>query len=382
MAFCSLAVDVGRVQLVKGELRAAADAAARHGAQTLMSSTVSAARAAAVDSADDNNADGSNPIVLDPTQDVRFGTWNPTTKTFTVATGVAEASATAIEVTARRTVARGNPVKLVFARMIGRSTIDITARAVARVNTRRPGIVGLDFISMTGSSGVGNVTNSYRSKAGTFGAGTTTYSRGTIMSNGYINLAGNTTINGDARPGAGQSVTLSGSATVSGSKSQLTKPLDYPLPTAGTAATSNNNGSIPSTFLSERDLTVASSTLTLPGGTYYLDDVLIASNAVLNFSGPATVYLTGNMEVKGSVNTSGNNPNNLRILGLGYHTIDLTSSSNSYMDVYAPGYVFKMSGSSILCGSVVAKSVTLGGNANVIFDESLTVSAPGVSLVK
>ena len=384
LAFASLAVDWGRVQLVRGEMRMAADAAARHAAQTFINSgnSVTAARAAAVDSADDNTADGARPVVLDPAADVRFGTWDAGTKTFTAASGIAESSATAVQVTARRTAARGNAVSLPFARVIGRTSSDVTVSAVARINSRRPGIVGLDYISMSGSSGLGNVTKSYRSKAGAFGSGTTTYSRGHITSNGNITLAGTTNINGDARPGVGMTTSLSGNAAVTGSRTPLSRALSYPNPDAGNVATVNNNASIsPSLINSARDMTVTT-VLTLPGGTYYLDDLVVASNGVLNFSGPATLYMTGNLEVKGALNTSGNVASNLRVYGIGSHTVDLTSNSTSYMDVYAPTHAFKMSGSSILCGSVVAKSVTMSGSAQVIFDESLTVSLPAVSIVQ
>ena len=57
MGFCSLAVDWGRVQVVKTELRRAADAAARYAAPAL-SDGITAVRARAKDSADDNTADG------------------------------------------------------------------------------------------------------------------------------------------------------------------------------------------------------------------------------------------------------------------------------------------------------------------------------------
>ena len=382
--FCSLAVDVGRVQLVRTELRMAADGAARHAAQTFLATgNATTARAAAVDSADDNHADGSRPVVLDGTQDVRFGTWDAASRQFNAAAAGAESTATAVEVTVRRTAARGTAVNLAFARMIGRSTSDVTVKAVARINTRRPGIVGLDYITMTGAAGVGNVTNSFRSKAGAFGAGTTTYGRGTIASNGNITLAGNVTINGDAKPGIGMAVNTSGSASVTGSRAALARALTYPMPQAGSVATSNNNASIPGAYIDGGlDMTVAGVNLTLPAGTYYLDDLTVASSGTLNFSGPASIYLTGNLELKGTLNTNGANPANLQVFGLTSATVDLTSSTHAYMDVYAPQSAFKMSGSSVLLGSVVAKSVTLSGNANVIFDESLTVSLPAVSLVQ
>lgn len=382
-AFCSLAVDVGRVQLAKAELRLAADAAARHGAQILHSSgSASAARTAAVDSADDNTADGRNAVELKPNVDVRFGTWDAALKKFTVANGVAESSATAIEVTARRTAARGNPVKLAFAGMVGRGTFDVTAKAVARINTRRPGIVGLDYILMNGSSSVGNLTDSFRSKAGGLTGTTPTYSRGSIQSNGTITLSGNTRINGDVRPGVGRSVSISGGASVSGSTTPLAKPLDYPAASAGTFATSNNNVNLPTPqFESDYDFVSGSATLTIPAGNYYVKDLYVGSSGTLNITGAATFYVTGSVRLDGTINNNAT-PSNFRVVVCSAQDVLLAAGGNTYADIYAPTSLFKMGGNATLAGSVIARAVDMGGSARVIFDESLTVSQPGVSLVQ
>lgn len=381
VGFCSLGVEVGRVQLVKGELRLAADAAARHAGHTFVATnSVSAARAAAVDCAVDNTADGANPVVLDPAVDVRFGTWDAGTKTFTAATAAGESSATAIEVSARRTAGRGNPVNLTFARMVGRETFDVTATAVARINPSRPGIVGLDSITMSGGAGIGNQTDSFRSKQGT----STTYSRGTISSNGNISVSGNSQIRGDARPGPGKSVTVTGGASVSGSTSPLPKALSYPAESAGAAATSNDNWRVPAANLnSSRDFQLGSnSTLTLPGGTYYFNSVQVGSSGVLNFTGPAKIYITASVQIAGTVSAQ-DIPSNLRLVMTSTGTeFAMSSSASVHADLYAPLSIYKSSGSATLYGSVVAKVIDMSGAARVLFDESLTVSTPGVSLVQ
>src|SRR5215203_5762975 len=93
-AFCSLAVDLGRVQVAKGELRLAADAAARHGASGLASSPA-VARANAVSAAADNRADGTT-VGVDAALDVQLGTWDANTRTFTALPVAAEAGADAV----------------------------------------------------------------------------------------------------------------------------------------------------------------------------------------------------------------------------------------------------------------------------------------------
>src|SRR4029453_4783828 len=73
-AIASLAVDYGRVQLVKSQLRSAADAAAL-AAGNVMQSDPAAARAVALQIAQANKAE-NRPVALDPTQDVEFGIWD------------------------------------------------------------------------------------------------------------------------------------------------------------------------------------------------------------------------------------------------------------------------------------------------------------------
>src|SRR4051812_22090451 len=72
-SFCSLAVDLGRVQVAKSELQHAADAAARYAAAGLAVSA-DEARRRAVDAARDNRVDGT-AMVLEA-GDVEFGVWD------------------------------------------------------------------------------------------------------------------------------------------------------------------------------------------------------------------------------------------------------------------------------------------------------------------
>src|SRR4051812_1333616 len=74
--FASLAVDLGRVQVVKAELRCTADASARAAAAVLPDTA--AASALAIEYASSNAADGA-PVTLDPSADIEFGTWDSKT---------------------------------------------------------------------------------------------------------------------------------------------------------------------------------------------------------------------------------------------------------------------------------------------------------------
>jgi len=128
-AIISLAVDFGRVQIAKTQLRAAADNIARYAASGLAQG-VSTTQSRATTAAADNKVDGQS-LSIDVNTDLEFGVWDSSARTFTVLTGASRASATAVRVTVRRTAARGNPVPTVFAALLGRHSVDVTATAIA-----------------------------------------------------------------------------------------------------------------------------------------------------------------------------------------------------------------------------------------------------------
>src|SRR5688572_13943079 len=99
-AMASFAVDMGRIVVVKTQVRAAADAAALAAAQDVLRDPV-AARASAILVAKANKADGS-PVILD-NGDVEFGNWDASTRTYTAA--VVGVRPNAVKVTVHRTTA-------------------------------------------------------------------------------------------------------------------------------------------------------------------------------------------------------------------------------------------------------------------------------------
>ena len=129
VGFCSLAVDLGRVQTAKTELRRAVDAAARAGAAYLPQGTA-AVQNAALSIASKNKVD--NQFLTLNAADVQIGVWNKSTLAFS-AGGTADNVTTfnAVQVTGRRTQANGNPIPLIFGSILGASTCDVKATAVA-----------------------------------------------------------------------------------------------------------------------------------------------------------------------------------------------------------------------------------------------------------
>jgi Flp pilus assembly protein TadG len=364
----SFAVDMGRVVIVKTQLRAAADAAALGAAQYVLWDQA-VAKSAAIATAKVNNADGA-PVILN-SSDVEIGRWDETTRTFTPGTAVRP---NAVKVTAHRTSARGTAVNLPFAKMIGASTCDVKGSAIAMATPQRYAAVGLDWITMGGNS-----TNAYRSNA-IASADNHFTARGNIASNGNITLTGSTVVNGDAFPGVGKMVI--GSNHVTGYCTPLTIPLVYPAESAGTAATVNDNASMPSTAIRNTvDIDLGNQkNVSVPGGTYYFRNMTMGAGSEINFTGPTTLYLTGNLSLGGHAITNQNMPKNLRIVMLNPNTtISLSGGTDLFADIYAPLSAITVSGNGDIYGAIVGKTIAMTGEAGIHYDLSLL---GGVRLVK
>ncbi len=167
LMFCSLGVDVARVQLAKTELRRAVDSAARYGAMGLDTDAATAISNAAL-AASDNTVDGK-PMQLSAAQDVILGSWNASTRTFTPLTGYATSSANAVQVLGNRTNARGTAIPLSFASVMGLKTCEIKAvSAIAmvtksiNVNQNVPATAN-PFLSGMPKGSVASLNNPHRS---------------------------------------------------------------------------------------------------------------------------------------------------------------------------------------------------------------------------
>ncbi len=371
IGFCSIGVDYGRVQVVKTELRRTADAAARY-AVTGLAQSGSTARTYAQDAAAENTADGSS-VSIDVTQDVEFGLWDTTARTFT---SVSSNRANAVRVWCRRTSARGNAIPLLFAKAIGMNTCDVNASATASIVGIKFAVVGLDYIKMSGNS-----STAYWSKTGS-SAG----NFGNIGSNGDITLGGSTQINGNAFPGVGKLVY--GSSAVTGSTTPLVTPLSYPVEDPSPYNSSNNdNGLCPSGTVSASSFSLGGNkSATLPAGHYYFNNVTISGT--LTFTGPATIYCYGNFSMNGNATTFNSIPGNLRVVmvktpsGNSPGGLSVTSSSALYADVYAPLSAITLGGTGDIYGSVVGKSIDMTGTSAIHYDLSLNPNGGHISLVQ
>jgi len=128
IAFGSLAVDYGHCKLVKDELQRCADATAHDyivlyniGGKSYANTNGPASYGATYNPVDTCAA-------VTPTVTVTWGYWNPTTQTFSATT---VSNYVAVQVSASYTAAKGNAIPLVFARMIGQATCNISVSSTA-----------------------------------------------------------------------------------------------------------------------------------------------------------------------------------------------------------------------------------------------------------
>lgn len=334
---CSLAVDVGRVQLAKTELRRAVDAAALAGASGLLiDQSTARSRAASIAAANTYDID-AKPLVLDTASEVTFVSWN---------------SQPAIRVAVQR------QIPLILAGVIGRSSCRVTASAAACVipNGSSYGIVGLNSITVAGNASV----DSYDASVGPYSMGNRS-EHGDIASNGSISLSGNVTIYGNARYGTTKSTAGNARVHSPGVWIQESSDLSYPAPTA------------PSSY--EVDLgTVNRSgngTMTLTAGTYHATSFSTAGNFTLNVTGPVTLYVDNSVSLAGNVSIAGNLPSNFKLRVMGSGSVSLSGNSALYADVYAPQSAISTSGNGAIYGALIGRSLSIAGNGTIHFDTSL-----------
>lgn len=360
-AIASLAVDMGRVQLAKTEMACAVDAAAR-AATAHLPNNVDAARSAAISLAGMHTVAGE-PLVLQ-SSDIVFGKWNASTKSL----DTNSTSPDAVRITAHRTVARGTPISLACARALGmeRLNLKFTASAMTSGGNSAYGLIGLSEVTMSGSASTGT----YDSSTGTFTTGWAS-NDGSIASNANISLSGNPSVGGSI-------YYYSGSAPTGGNhvdaRIKMTNQIPTPAtPSPGAYATSNSNASVGLPTTNADYNANSGGTTTWPGGTYVLKSLNLSGNRTLQFSGPATIYLTDGFSAGGSSELMPyqGNPGNLTIKMCSSSGFDVSGNANIRAVIEAPESDFTVSGSGVVVGSVISKKMTLSGNGELYYDKQL-----------
>lgn len=374
VAMVAFAVDTGYILHVRTDLQRTADACALAGAAEVPNETE--ARRVVREVAAENGWDFTS-WGLDGLE-VACGYWDRDAATFTSPAPSGKPT-NSVRVTVKRLEATGNPVKLFFGSFFGTSQTDVTASATAMRDRWLCGpFVGIDYVSVPGSP----ETDSYNSDNGwyVFSDG----QRGSLCSDGPINVDGAAIVRGDAQSGKHFDVSITGGAQVTGAIGQRKRPLNLPPVDASEAAVTNDNDQIPlipegNSFRSPVDgngnfLLDGSRRVDMPPGTYYFNDFTLAGSSVFNATGPGptTIYVTGNLYRGGQVlltNTTGQ-PSNLKIYMTG-GTAEVTSGNDFHGVIYAPNTDVTIDGSSDLFGAVVGRTLTITGSGFAHYDEAL-----------
>lgn len=310
---------------------------------------------------------GSSTITL-TADEVELGTWDPTGAAFTELSAADEPSANAIRVSQVRA---GLPTFL--SAVFGIDTLQVTRASIATVTGGAVcGVLADRLATINGNWS----TDSYDSRLGAYGAGNQGSQSG-VCSNGDITAQGNASIYGALHDGVdpGDTVSVSGSVTLSGGASDL--PEELPMPSADSTyvRTHNNNANIPRTSrgrvaLSGTSLSLnATDILTLSAGTYYFTAFSINGGAELRTTGVVNIYVAGDVHINGHglVNRDVA-PANLTLYIDGSHSVELNGSSDLYGSVIAPGCEAHINGNADVYGMLVADRVELNGNGQMHVD--------------
>ena len=201
---------------------------------------------------------------------------------------------------------------------------------------------------------------------------------------------GLTIIKGNATPGIGDSVSMTGGSSVTGSTTPETTALSEPAINPGSAATTNNNSHIPTTTHGHAAVNGSGNfnvsggdSVTIPAGTYYFKTMTLSGGSSITLSGAVVIYVAGNTDLSGgSVTNTGDIPANLQLNAMGT-TLKLSGGSDLYAEIYAPtADITQSGGSSSFYGSMVGASLTLTGGGGLHADKSLGGSSNGAQLVQ
>ena len=133
------------------------------------------------------------------------------------------------------------------------------------------------------------------------------------------------------------------------------------------ARQSNNNSVIPPQFIKDGKLKLENNDkLTLPSGTYYFKEIKVSGRAVLEFSGPTTVVVEGDVSVdsQGQIKT---NPVFLKIISTG--KVKVEGQGAIYAGVL--GDEVKVDGKGQIFGGVISREFKGEGQGAVHFDKGL-----------
>ncbi len=341
----SLAVDLGRVQLAKSQLRDATEAAARYAATGISDSTY-VSKAQSVASA--NYVDGTTLTLL--SSDVVVGTWSTSTKTFTAG----GSSPNAVRINSERSAARSNGISLFFARLVGASSCDIHASSIALSTSTAVAdydIVGLNAVTVSGGAKIQRLA----SESGSVDVA----SNGTFTLSWGQYIYGNVLYRGTApNPPSG---------CITGTKTAMSSDISFSTPTTpgsaiSSGAISYGNGA----------------TYNVAAGDYSASSISLGGGATINLQGDVNVYCSGPVSVgNGCIINTNNGARKLTFYQTTSAAVDFNMSSNTYCRVFAPLSTVTIGGSTPFIGSVVAKTLVVNGSGVLNYSSNLPIPVSG-----
>ena len=354
IAFLAFTIDFGYINVAESEMQNAADAGALSGVRALSTSRNNAILQAKA-WAGRNSASNRSVNVQDT--DVEIGVWNKNTATFTALAANSDVSPNAVKVTAVRSKSRSNPLPLFLGPMLGTSSTDVVVSAIASVSSGSCGdIIAINRIYLN-NDGRTSFVDAYDSTVAPYSVGTRLQT-GDVCINGHLNAQKDSSIYGNARTFEGAIDTNTGFIT--GVRGEMTLPeyLVFPNVNVGSAATVNNNSSLPPGILNGGRFSLGTTnnpgasgksgymsvdrgtpqTITLAPGTYYFTEMAVGSRSTVRVTGPTFIYVERQMDLTyGAIDNTTNQPINLQIYGT-HPLANKTSRVESPYSFHLPVY--------------------------------------------
>ena len=240
-------------------------------------------------------------------------------------------------------------------------------------------------------------TDSYDSAKGTYAEQATNYDEtadryyaepeGDLGSNRNIILRGGVTVLGDAVPGPGYAVKISGTGvyvsgtTTPASAPSMLPPIDFSPPISATSSYS----------------AVSDENDTITEGVYRFENMNVATKSVIRIQGDVVLYVDNHFDVSGlaqiiieddSSLTIYHNGDDFSLTGQGVlnssqspsafkifttaTTVKFSGTSEFYGAVYAPNGTITPVGTTEIYGSFVGRQVDVGGTADFHYDVALS----------
>lgn len=368
----AFSVDLGLRTLVREEMERTADASALAACEEIaikgrnVSMADIQAEVAQRLAQNESTLQLNKPATL---QSLRVGKWNTVDRTFKE---TALADADSVQVTLDRSPSAGNGVPTMMLRAFGVDAFSMNVTAIARLEQPpRYALVGLDsfkargLLSVDGYPSVGN---------------------GSIASNGdvtlnLLGLIGVTWIDGHVATGGSVRLPAIAALTqIRDGTQALEEPLSLP-PVSSKAATSvNNNGQIAALIDANGSLNVVGVAV-IPAGTYCVKDFNVLLGALVKFQGKVTIFVTGNVNVVGTVLVLSGDPADLKIRVCGSGSVTLAAGITFAADFYAPQSDVVIAAGVFYHGRLIGKSIDILGTSFFFLRADLAAPELGRSRV-